>query len=441
MTIGGTAAAGLAAVAATLLLGLEPGRAGHRGDLVVGAAAAADPGDGVRRVVPAVAVVLTGAPTTTPAPRRGAARPRHGLRGRVGGGIVRLVGLGRVGALGCRRLAARLAATAAAATAATARGGLRSRRRPRRRTGVGLGFGGSGRGLGPRRLSPAVSAEAAALATYDGGAWWSCLGCLEERDAADGSDGDVASARLRRVGGRSPVSASRQARRSSWWPACGWWSSSRRRVAGLVSVARGPATRRRTRRWRRPSWSSACAALSSSPAACRPLRVRSRPGRARGDSAAGAAAFLVVRLRGAAFFVAGGASPAAGGGVGGGGTVLLIVEHVAPRPGRCAQPRTCLTPTARVVRADGAKPSVAATPSAGASRVRHVTDRGRKPSGRVAVTNSARPRRGPVTTGSTVPGHDRAGENVVGSPGAASRTFDHVEYRTREHPIPSLSSG
>ena len=51
----GAAAAGLAALAAALLLGLEPGRAGDGGDLVLGRAAAADPGDGVVRVVVPVA--------------------------------------------------------------------------------------------------------------------------------------------------------------------------------------------------------------------------------------------------------------------------------------------------------------------------------------------------------------------------------------------------
>ena len=48
--------------------------------------------------------------------------------------------------------------------------------------------------------------------------------------------------------------------------------------------------------------------------------------------------------------------------------VRVIVEHVAPRSGRCVRPRTCLTQAARVNRADGAKPSGTATRSADASQ-------------------------------------------------------------------------
>ena len=62
------AATGLAALAATLLLGLEPGRAGDRGDLVLGGAGLADPGDGVLRVVGGLAAVFTGAAAATPTP-------------------------------------------------------------------------------------------------------------------------------------------------------------------------------------------------------------------------------------------------------------------------------------------------------------------------------------------------------------------------------------
>ena len=144
-------------------------------------------------------------------------------------------------------------------------------------------------------------------------------------------------------------------------------------------------------------------------------------------------------LAGRGFFAAGGASPSPDG-LGGGGTVLLIVEHVAPRPGRCVQPRTCPTPTARVVRADGAKPSVAATPSAGASLVRVVTDRGRQASGLRRCHRSARPRRGPVTTGSACRTQERTGENVVGSTGWQPHGRTSRVSHTRR-PILALSSG
>ena len=65
------APAGLAALAAALLLGLEPGGAGDRGDLVVAGAAAPHPGDGVLRVVGAAAAVLAGT-AAAPATPRGA---------------------------------------------------------------------------------------------------------------------------------------------------------------------------------------------------------------------------------------------------------------------------------------------------------------------------------------------------------------------------------
>ena len=60
------AAAGLAALAAALLLGLEPGGAGDRGDLVLGVARLADPGDGVLRVVGAPVVAAAAAPAAAP---------------------------------------------------------------------------------------------------------------------------------------------------------------------------------------------------------------------------------------------------------------------------------------------------------------------------------------------------------------------------------------
>ena len=63
------AASGLAALAAALLLRLEPGGAGHRGDLVGRAAAAPHPGDGVRRVVCRVGIVVAGSPAAPPAAR------------------------------------------------------------------------------------------------------------------------------------------------------------------------------------------------------------------------------------------------------------------------------------------------------------------------------------------------------------------------------------
>src|SRR4029077_19601274 len=65
-----TAAPCLTALAAALLLRLQPGRALERGDLVLGAAGLADPGDGVARVVGGVAVVA-GAATTAAAPTGG----------------------------------------------------------------------------------------------------------------------------------------------------------------------------------------------------------------------------------------------------------------------------------------------------------------------------------------------------------------------------------
>ena len=255
---------------------------------------------------------------------------------------------------------------------------LRRRRPPRRRlrrlavslsspprldrTGRWSAVVGSGRRPRPRRSSPAVSVEAAAFdvrrrgAAVFSGAWKSGTGT-----AATGRASAPPS-----VGAVSPVPASAGA---------AVFLVVRLRV--VVFFAGGAS----------PDSADVAAAGDSPP-----------------DSAV-AAVFLVVRLRGVVFF-AGGVSPdsatvaAAGAlarlgrggggllggplarrrlllrrrrvtgrraGLGGGGTVLLIVEHVAPRPGRCAQPRTCPAPTARVVRADGAKPSVAATPSAGAS--------------------------------------------------------------------------
>ena len=52
--------------------GLEAGGAGDRGDLVLGRAGLADPGDGVLRVVPALVAVLAGAAATATTARRGA---------------------------------------------------------------------------------------------------------------------------------------------------------------------------------------------------------------------------------------------------------------------------------------------------------------------------------------------------------------------------------
>ena len=121
----GAAATGLAALAAALLLGLQAGGALDRGDLVLGGALAADPGDGVGGVVPALSpTVVAGAAAAAPAAgRRAVARAVLALGSGLGAGVVRaLVGL--VGVLGVAlgaRVAGLAAAAAATATAATGR--------------------------------------------------------------------------------------------------------------------------------------------------------------------------------------------------------------------------------------------------------------------------------------------------------------------------------
>src|SRR5262249_33888143 len=107
---------------APLLLGLEPGGARDGGDLVGGAAAAAHPGHGVRRVVPAVAVVLSGTPTATPAPRR-AALPLARRGGRPRSGVLGLVTLRRVAVRALGRVPG-LAPAPPAAAALASTGGL-----------------------------------------------------------------------------------------------------------------------------------------------------------------------------------------------------------------------------------------------------------------------------------------------------------------------------
>ena len=107
------AATGLAALTAALLLGLEPGRARDGGDLVLGGAGPADPGDGVLGVVGAARTVLA-RPATAPPAARGAVT---GLVVGVGRISVLRVLAGLALATLARGLAAATAATAAATTA------------------------------------------------------------------------------------------------------------------------------------------------------------------------------------------------------------------------------------------------------------------------------------------------------------------------------------
>ena len=143
----GAAAAGLAALAAALLLGLEPGRAGDRGDLVLGVARLADPGDGVLRVVAAVGTVVAAAAPAAPAARGALALVVVGVPGCPGGPAVLLaVRLRRRTACprwsaSVRRLAGGLGpAGAGLASPPCGRrpGGSPARRRSRRRAVAGL---------------------------------------------------------------------------------------------------------------------------------------------------------------------------------------------------------------------------------------------------------------------------------------------------------------
>ncbi|TWG94861.1 hypothetical protein L615_005200000210 [Nocardioides sp. J9] len=151
------AAAGLAALAAALLLGLEAGGAGHRGDLVLGRARLAYPGDGVLRVVPGVVSPSVARPAAATAPARRAAAlvaaRRLGGVGVVAMGLVVLAlglvvaGPGRVAGLaglagglaglgggGVLAVLALLAGAGGLAPAATA-----TATAPARRTGAALG--------------------------------------------------------------------------------------------------------------------------------------------------------------------------------------------------------------------------------------------------------------------------------------------------------------
>src|SRR5690606_16664707 len=87
------ASAGLAPVATTLFLGLEPGRTLDRGDLVVALATLADLRDGARRVVRRLTVAprTTAPPATTTARRAGVVVVVVGMV--VGGTVGVVVGL------------------------------------------------------------------------------------------------------------------------------------------------------------------------------------------------------------------------------------------------------------------------------------------------------------------------------------------------------------
>ena len=117
--------AGLATLAAALLLGLQAGRARQRGDLVLGGATAADPGDGVRLVVvgPALLAGTAATATATRAALALLAGVVGGLVGRGGGVlgglvVVPTVALG-VGPGPVAPLAAATASTAASAAGRT----------------------------------------------------------------------------------------------------------------------------------------------------------------------------------------------------------------------------------------------------------------------------------------------------------------------------------
>jgi len=91
---GSASATGLAALTAALLLGLEPGRAVQRGDLVLGVAGLAHPCDGVLRVVLLAVALLAGAAATATATRTGALALLVGLRLVVGTRLVAALLLG-----------------------------------------------------------------------------------------------------------------------------------------------------------------------------------------------------------------------------------------------------------------------------------------------------------------------------------------------------------
>ena len=107
---GRLAPAGVAPVPAALLLGLEPGRAAHRGDLVLGLARLPHPGDGVRRVVRGLGLSLARTrPATAAAPAAAGRRPLLVALGVTIGLVVGLgvgLGVGLVVRLAAVRLAA-----------------------------------------------------------------------------------------------------------------------------------------------------------------------------------------------------------------------------------------------------------------------------------------------------------------------------------------------
>ena len=86
----GTTTTGLATVATTLLLGLETRGAGDRGDLVLGRARLAHPGDGVLRVVARVGAVVAGTAATAATTRAAAAALLVGTGVAGGVGVVAL---------------------------------------------------------------------------------------------------------------------------------------------------------------------------------------------------------------------------------------------------------------------------------------------------------------------------------------------------------------
>ena len=76
----------------------------------------------------------------------------------------------------------------------------------------------------------------------------------------------------------------------------------------------------------------------------------------------------------------------------------MIVEHVAPRSGRCVRPRTCPTQAARVNRADGAKPSGGGDTLRGASQSSNSSPTAvAGPAWLPRCHRRSRPRRGRVT--------------------------------------------
>ena len=449
-----TTAPGLAALAAALLLGLEPGRAGHGGDLVVGAAAAPDPGDGVGRVVPAVTVVVTGSAAAAPTAGGGAARPRRSAGHR----------LGRRALVGIRRR--------------TRRPSLARLRRPSsppsRTCGVGGRRGGDGDGqralalvvalgrvvaAGRRSGSVSVGTDSASAAGFDvrrscGYDAWSGLGRLEQR-RGDGAAG-VLLAGVCVAGPRAAVGAAGprpscvvffaarlRARPSSRRASSAAPSASAAGVGPLAGLGGGGGLL---------GGASCAGGLLRRLPACR--RSRRSPGR-RQRTPVSAASSGVGRRRGgllggrglprrracASSRAARRAPPAVVSEVAGlsalSSSMSLLGPDAACCPGRVRRRRPEQTgPTTQSLRWRRHPPQVRHSrpepPTAVAG-----------PAGRVCCHQLSR---AASRSGDDLDSACRArqvgtGENVVGSSAAAHRTTDHVEYRTREHPIPALSTG